>query len=107
MNALLNPKYVDYDGAGRRVAHPAMLDRTVDAVSALVVNPLVIAELCINDEEAAAIGAALGKDDADALMRVYRAAMDRHVQDLIEDWQDRSGNTSDYDAAIALSRIYS
>lgn len=110
MSALLNPMYVDYDGAGRRVAHPSILDRTIDAVSALAVNPLVIAELCINDEEAAAIGAALGKDDAVALMRAYRAAMDRHVQELIDTenhkrWE-RGLPESDYESAIALQRIY-
>lgn len=106
MNAILNPMYLDHDGAGRRVAHPSMLDRTIDAVAALGRNPLVIAELCINDEEAAAIGAALGKDDAPALLRAYRAAMDRHVQELIDAIRDRSGIRSDYEAAIALQRIY-
>lgn len=107
MNALLNPMYLDHDGAGCRVSHAAILDRTIDLVAALGRNPLVIAELCVNDEEAAAIGAALGKDDAPALLCAYRAAMDRHVQELIDGIQDRSGIGSDYEAAIALSRIYS
>lgn len=106
MSALLNPIYVDHDGAGRRVMDPVMLDRTIDAVAALVRNPVVIEELCVNDEEAAAIGAALAKDDAPALMKVYRAAMDRHVQELIDGMQDRSGIHSDYAAAIALLRDY-
>lgn len=102
----MHPQWVDHDGAGRPFLHPVFEDRTAAAVVALTCNPQVIGELAYTDEETIAIGQALMKDDAAALLATYRAAMDRHVQELIDGWQERSGNDSDYDAAIALGRIY-
>lgn len=101
-----NPAWIDHDGSGRPLMSDYALDRTAEAVAALTFNAKVVGDLCPNDEESAAIAAALAKEDSTALLSVYRAAMDRHVQELIDDWQDRSGNDSDYEAAMALGRTY-
>jgi len=108
--ALMTAAYADHDGSGRPVMDPVILDRTVDAVSALASNAKVIGELVMNDEECAGVGRALAAGDAGALMRVYRAAMDRHVQELLDDqnhkrWERGLGE-SDLEAAWALQAVY-
>jgi len=108
--ALQNSAYTHHDGAGRPMMDPVIFDRTVEAVAALTSNATVISELVMNDEECAGVGRALAAGDAAALMRVYRAAMDRHVQELLDQqnhkrWERGLGE-SDLEAALALQAVY-
>ncbi|WP_333627836.1 hypothetical protein [Stenotrophomonas cyclobalanopsidis] len=108
-SALHNPHNTETTYDGRVYPSPAIQDRTAEAVAWLCTSPSVMGELVLTDDELTAMSAALKGSDAVEFTRLYQAAMDRHVQDELDDYKDRCGirNESDYEAATALVRIHS
>lgn len=105
--AFFNPAHTEVTCDGRVYPSPALQDRTAEAVEWLTTSPSLMSELVLTDPELAAMSSAMKSDDAIEFLRLYRAAMDRHVEDELDELKDRSGIKSDFEAATELRSIHS
>jgi hypothetical protein len=82
-------------------------DAEVASVARLAALPGVIAEVVLSDEDAAAMAAALTGGDLAEVGRLFAAARDRYVAELIEDRQNRAPySETDGESADYLATVY-
>jgi len=82
------------------------VDRDAELREQLVHSPALLGEVALSEEEAAEAARYLRSGDAVAFMALYRAAVQRHISEQVEVWQNDRPWLSDAEAVEQLAGVY-